>query len=261
VCHATRPHDGWQKPPEDGQRLASSLSDSRARVLRTRGLFTLKVKIPDRPKGDTFSWTVGPPAEWPEGCVWYIDGSLSDETRSFGRRTGFAIVVVGSHGALLAAGQGIPPIWVVDAAGAELWAFATVTRLNGTCPRVVTDCKGILDGLKSGPSAVTAADNKLARTWHIIVHNLDDSFAEAATKTTWMPSHCSVASINKVLDSNGTAVTAVMWRVNRLADLFAKEAAAEHRLPAWVYKQVNITTEIVQHSAGLLGMVTLNNVL
>ncbi len=185
-----------------------------------------------------------------------MDGSLFDEAKSFARRTGFGIVVVSASGDLIGFGSGIPPHWVVDAAGAELWAMLTVLRLNAFMPDVVTDCKGILDTLYGSPAEACGPKRSLARTWRMVADALDGQFRDAADKLVWMPSHESALSFSSARDSRGLAVTSVMWRANRLADVLAKAAASGNRLPTWATKLVTAAASLVKHRAARLGVAT-----
>jgi hypothetical protein len=126
------------------------LAAPRMAHLQTRGMLTVKMRIPKPPPADQFGWIMSPPDSLPEGTTWYIDGSLFDEARRFARRTGYAILVIGPDGMILGMGKGTPPEWVYDAAGAELWAFYMVTQLAAFLPAVVTDCLGIVQGLEAG---------------------------------------------------------------------------------------------------------------
>ncbi len=216
-CLAIRPTGGWQAPPPFSHRVDGIVSDpARQELLATRGLFALKVRFPKPPCGDTFEWILCPPQDGSEvGATWYVDGSLFDEAKRFARRTGFGIVVVSASGDLIGFGSGIPPHWVVDAAGAELWAMLTVLRLNAFMPDVVTDCKGILDTLYGSPAEACGPKRSLARTWRMVADALDGQFRDAADKLVWMPSHESALSFSSARDSRGLAVTSVMWRANR----------------------------------------------
>ena len=98
------------------------------------------MQLPSRPVGDTFNWILPPPLDIPCDAVWYVDGSLFDEARRLARRTGFGILIVSADGSLLAMGNGIPPDWVQDAAGAELWAVAVVLGISAFIPKIVTNC-------------------------------------------------------------------------------------------------------------------------
>ena len=217
------------------------------------------VRVPKRRISTEFRWLL----PFPDGIdatddnlTWFIDGSLYDEPHHFARRTGFGIAVVDSHGSLVACGYGHPPSWIRDAAGAELWAMQVVTSMVPTCPQVVTDCLGILRTLEGHPAAATGPRKMLARTWALVAANLDDDFESALTRTTWMPSHTTVASIGVVLDSNGVPITSLMWRANRLADAFAKLAASEDRLPRQATRWVDKVARVAKEGACLLGVVT-----
>ena len=234
-CAATLPLGGWPAPGAEAGRMAAKLDANRQPFLQTRGLFTMKVSIPTCPDSDTFTWIVPLPRDYEvEDLQWFVDGSLFDEYKRYMRRTGFGVVAVDRLGSLVACGYGIPPRWIYDAAGAELWAVCFVLGLRSyAVPAIVTDCKGILDSLSWAPQALTCHDKALARTWHMIRLRLDDDLQQLAAQLTWMPSHVAQSSIGVALDSRGRPITATMWRANKLADALAKLAAGRHRLPLW----------------------------
>jgi len=253
---AIMPPLGWQPPPPECVSAVGEVSPERLELLRTRGLFVLSVRAPAAPEQGTFTWIWQPPNEWPEGSRIFIDGSLFDEARRWARRTGFGVAIVSSEGSLLAFGSGIPPSWIVDAAGAELWAFYVVVSMTPFLPHIVTDCKGIVDGLASTPQQVTGRRSSLARTWRMVAAVLDWDFEVARGRVTWMPAHGSIAAIGHAKDSRGHPIDATMWRANRLVDLLAKAAASKHRLPAWVWKQVQNAGKFYLHHCARLGKAT-----
>ncbi len=165
-------------------------------------------------------------------------------------------MVVSVSGSLIGYGAGEPPGWVVDAAGAELWAYYTVLSLCVDVPEVVTDCKGILDGLSTQPATTTGPKRSLARTWSFIRHALDDDFSTARARLCWMPSHKSASNLSGLKDARGQAVTTLMWRANRLADALAKDIAARHRLPRWALSIVRNAGALLKHQAARLGTAT-----
>ncbi len=167
-----------------------------------------------------------------------------------------AVVVVSATGSLLGFGAGVSPHWIVDAAGAELWAFKVVASLNVCLPLVITDCKGIYDTLQTSPPEACGHKRALGRTWSMVAQHLDQDFAEAAKMVRWMPSHTSLSAIGTARDSHGQLVTTLMWRANRLADALAKKAASQHRLPVWVSKLVGDAAVCTRHQLALLGVVT-----
>mmetsp|Transcript_15048 Transcript_15048/g.52826 ORF Transcript_15048/g.52826 Transcript_15048/m.52826 type:complete len:338 (+) Transcript_15048:378-1391(+) len=258
VCPATQHHGGWQPPPAQCAEITGMISSAeRQQFLGTRGFFAIKVRMPSKPPGGSFRWLLQPSEnESVEGATWFIDGSLFDEAKRFAHRTGFGILVVCPQGSLLGFGQGVTPEWIVDAADAELWAFYTVATLNTCLPKVVTDCKGILDTLQGSPNVAAGHKRALARTWMKLRHALDDDFATAAALMKWMPSHESAKTIGHTQDSDGQHMAPLMWRSNRLADVFAKTAAGENRLPAWVTNLVASAGKWVKHQAARLGVVT-----
>ena len=216
----------------------------------------MRVVVPAIPEGDTFEWVLPPDGDLPGDASWFIDGSLFDESKRFARRTGFGIAVVASNGSLLALGRGVPPAWVHDAAGAEVWAFFSAIRLNCYLPRVVTDCLGVLRSLQDGYQAAVGPNRRQARLWAMIGHSLDEDFSSAAQTVVWMPSHGAVHTIDVVKDSTGCPITPAMWRANRLADLLAKSAAEPWRLPRWITRQVSDMSRLVVHHAARLGVAT-----
>ncbi len=256
VCPAICPAPGWQPPPPQGLKVLRKLDGPRCELLRTRGLLVVKVRVPSRPGGDSFRWLLQPPDHLTPEAVWYIDGSLFDEAKRYARRTGFGVAVVHPDGSLLGIGLGVPPMWVHDAAGAELWAFFVVLGLTVSMPRVVTDCLGILETLRGHVLAATSPKRVLARTWNMIATSLDQDFEAARSLLTWMPSHESSHAIGRALDSNGVPITAIMWRANRLVDALAKTAADHERLPRWATSFVGDAAALVQHHAARLGAAT-----
>ncbi len=255
-CRASTPAGGWQQPPQECTRFARTLCQKRLDILRTRGLFVLKVRMPEPPEGDSFAWLLPPPDHIPSDARWFVDGSLFDESRRFARRTGFAIVIVSASGTLLAFGNGVPPCWVQDAAGAELWAFVVVAKLCCFFPLVVTDCKSILDTLIGGYANATAPHRRLARAWALLGQALDQNFTQAAECTLWMPSHGPIHSIGRALASDLKPITPIMWRANRLVDILAKGAASPLRVPSWATKAVATVATLVEYHIAHLAVVT-----
>ena len=162
-----------------------------------------------------------PPDVAPDDATWYIDGSLYDRPKATVQSLGFGIVLV-SQGTLLAIGHGVPPHWINDSAGAELWAFHAVLQLSLCPPSVITDCYGIIGGLQEEVAKATSSMRRLARTWGMIAHALDGDFRGACTMAKWMPAHGAAQTIGVALDSSGNAISSIMWRANRLVDLAAK---------------------------------------
>ena len=256
VCRATRPPSGWPAPPPAASKFRRKFDDRRKELLCTRGLLVLKVKVPRRPSGDTFQWFLQPPEDLPEDAWWFIDGSMFDANRAIVQRTGFGITIVAANGTLLGFGNGVPPDFVQDSAGAELWAFFKVCSLCAHVPLVVTDCLGILNGLKAGAGKVTGPKSKLARTWCLIAPTLDFDLQTAADRVTWMPAHTSQAAVGHAKDSKGNRISSIWWRANRLVDFLAKSAASPLRVPKWFCNALQDANDLCRHNAAKLGQVT-----
>ena len=171
---------------------------------------------------------------------------------------GFGIAVLSSAGQLLAMGRGTPPHWVHDAAGAELWAYQVAVRESPGLPRTVSDCKNIRDCLALPKQRLLGAQAHLGRTWAMILQTIDSDLAGAHALMTWMPSHTSAARMmaSPPVTSAGLPVTWLDWRANRLVDLLAKSAAAQHRLPASVFQWLRGAEQLQRHQAAVLGLVT-----
>ena len=174
------------------------------------------------------------------------------------RRTGFGIVVVGRGGALLACGGGAPPAWCHTAAAAEAWALMTVVTECTAPPRMRTDCNALLDTLVAGVEAATAPTKTLARIWFRIAHALDGDFGAlvASGCLVWMPAHQTARAIGEVKLSDGTRLTAVDWRANRLADALAKQEAGRDAATAASSELRADAAQAVRHAAALLGRTT-----
>ena len=161
-------------------------------------------------------------------------------------------------------GTSIGPWWLrgspslADAAGAELWAYLVALRQAIGVPKVVTDCRGILDGLQKSKCELLRPQAALARTWRMVLVAIDDDLAGAAGAMRWVPSHISASRMQSAppLDSRGEPISWEMWRANRLADALAKAAANQQRLPAAALGQLKAASDLHRHVAAVLGMVT-----
>ena len=257
MCPSTTPIGGWQAADAAANSFMDTLGRDRLRVLVTRGVGVISVVVPPAVGHDTFTWLVQPPedvdhSEW----TWFIDGSLMDEARVFARRAGFGIVVVDADGKLVGLGRGRPPKWLTTAAGAEAWAFWTVVRLTPFLPRVITDCLEVLQTLQGGRGKALAGNRRLARVWQLIFGVLENADGDTVSRVCWMPAHKSKGAIGNVVKSDGSTVTFIEWRANRLVDVLAKSAAAFDRVSPAVLKQVKDAGMAVEHSLAKLGAIT-----
>ncbi len=222
-----------------------------------RCLLSIRVAEPPPVACGAFRWILPPPDDGQsERWRWFLDGSMLDEPRRFARRTGFGLAVVYDDGHLVAYGCGRPPAWVTTAAGAEAWAYCMVLSMTPAPPRVVTDCLEVCKTLAAGKRAATAGRKRLARVWVRIHTVLEGDVASALSKLNWMPAHGTSASIGRALKLDGTVVTALEWRANRLVDALAKHAAAFDRVPQRTLEAVSHAGRLAEYSAALLGTVT-----
>ena len=122
-CKHTCPPSGRSKLPTEALLAANRLNAERKRILKSNGLLALKVPARKARRGDSFTWSAGPPDVTRGDCKWYIDGSMINGRWNLLATAGFGIVVVADDGELLASGWGIPPSWVDSASAAEAWAL------------------------------------------------------------------------------------------------------------------------------------------
>ena len=173
-------------------------------------------------------------------------------------RLGFAIAAVSPLGELLGVAYGCPPSWILDSAGAETWAFYTVISTSPTVPRVVTDCLGIVNTLHDGRVRATSHTRVHARVWQMIesAMDADDSWHQAQRQVVWMPAHGSQATIDVKLKSDGSLVSSLDWRANRLVDAAAKAAVRAVRVGAAQRILYHRTTKAYEHALTELAVVT-----
>ena len=71
-----------------------------------------------------------------------------------------------------------------------------------------------------------------------------------------MPAHSSPAAVGEAKLSNGSRLTHIDWRANRLADALAKRAASDGAPPTAVLRLLKSAQAAVEFSAKLLGRIT-----
>ena len=225
------PPNGWRPhltPPEFA--ILEEMSHPVGNLLLERGLYVSEFPHPlhaRTPKEGAFQWTEDPISLDLSNATVYIDGSASygDMGPTF-IRCDFAMLFVSKSGNLIGAGRGVPPDCVTSFAAAELWVLYYSLRHCSSIPIIITDCKGLLDAAKPGVGPSTGPQSKLARSWKMIANVLDDTarWSELASCLVWMPSHTSRDEHLNRLKSDGTPLSAIDWRANRLADANAKAA-------------------------------------
>ena len=127
--------------------------------------------------------------------MWYIDGSCFKDAHPAYACIGYAIVVVGRDGEVLAFGGGKPPHWATwdnSAAAAEAWALYVALSSNPHVPKVVTDCFGLLGSLRKAFGGASGHACPLSRIWHLVFSVLDGTDAKGLVdngRIVWMPAH------------------------------------------------------------------------
>ncbi|CAK0821986.1 unnamed protein product [Prorocentrum cordatum] len=258
VCAASLPPEGWPDPPEECDRLVSSLPEARLDLLRTRGLFAIRLPRPVPQEEVAVRWHLGPPDESRTDFCWYTDGSMKYGPQWELRRTGCAIVVVSADGDLVAYGSAVLPPWIRTAAAAELWAVLLVLSIAIVPPSIRTDCRSILSPAIAGTVQATKPTRMLAQVWSRLATVLDGDVSGLAMsgKFTWMPAHGTAAVIGTARRSDGIAVAAVDWRANRLADAVAKAAAGCPPQRVAAQHLLLDAEKLVAHEAAVFGAVT-----
>jgi len=71
-----------------------------------------------------------------------------------------------------------------------------------------------------------------------------------------MPAHKARSAIGTALRSDGSPVTYLDWRANRLVDMLAKTAATRGRAPHALRSLLDVAAQAVEFSAALLGLTT-----
>ena len=242
--------------------MLADMDEASANMLLERGLLVSRLpgQPHDRPPRDgTFTWVEDPSHHDLSQATFYIDGSaFYAELGSYHTRCGFSIVVVTGEDRLLGAGRGVPPSFVNTSAAAELWALYQLLLNFPFIPRIVTDCKGILDSLDRNPSLAVGPLCRLARIWKLIIHTLDsdNSWQSLRDRIVWMPSHTTRHGAEHSIKSNGLPVTLQDWRANRLADGHAKAAAAPYLLARIQLKELRSRDKLTQKILLRIGKVT-----
>jgi hypothetical protein len=259
-CKAIRPAEGWPAAPKAARKALSllSLQPSRLNLLWTKARLVIKLPAPRSQHEGDFTWLVDPTAHpHADSATWYFDGSMLQGKWFQLRVTGFGIVVV-HQGSLLGYGFGSPPHWCLTAAAAEAWALATVLKASPTIPQMKTDCLSLIRAAESGSKAATAAKRPLARIWKGVGHTLDADINQIAKaeRLGWVPAHQSLGMIGEKQLPDGTRLTAVDWRANRLADALAKRGAARFALPKDAQELLASGAAAVRYAAGILGRAT-----
>ncbi len=259
-CIKTIPEGGWPPPPDKANLTLRRLSAIRQRHLKHHGMLVLRLPAPPISSAGSFEWLRRPDEALASGqeVCWHFDGAMLNGKWKPYRTTGFGIVVTGADGQLLAYGRGKPPHWCKTAAAAEAWALSYVLVQAPFMPSIRTDCLSLITTAAAGIQKATEPRRLLARIWVLVGNALDGDIQQLGDSSTlvWVPAHTSPSSIGEVKRSDGTRLTHIDWRANRLADGLAKQAAASDQPPPAVLRLLVSASEAVRHSAKLLARVT-----
>ena len=255
ACRKTAPTGGWPAAPQDTSCCISRLNARRRTLLQERGLLVLKLPRPVQRQSE-FQWLWRGTENFPDDVTWYIDGSMFHRDITEWRATGYSVVVHSRSQGLLAFGGGVPPPWCTSAAAAEAWALLMAIHLSVVMPRVITDCKGLVDTVCAGLTAATAPSRVLARIWVAINAELDGKLHYLVTALSWMPAHQTAAMIGNPVRGTGRILTVVHWRANRLADAVAKAFARDNLACDELVSLVASSRKSVAFHASLLATVT-----
>ena len=72
----------------------------------------------------------------------------------------------------------------------------------------------------------------------------------------WMPAHKTIRAVGEVKLSDGSRMTLIDWRANRLADAIARRCAHLSAVPSPVAAMLRLAADVLRTEAGTLGAVT-----
>ena len=204
---------------------------------------------------ETFNWHVRPRQLPVVGAV-YPDGSSRDGPIPELERLGWAFVIVGSSGEILASAYGVPPPWITDIGGAEAWGLyqALLCTLPPLC-RYWPDCYPVKAAVDRGPEVARDPRNPLARV-HGMIHTALEGVLPGVVG--WMPSRLTKSDLTHAVakKSDGTLVNKVDLWANDVADKLAKFGVEHHRVPREEVKRWKAALSMAKARAKWIGMVT-----
>ena len=237
----------------------SALSDGQRRLLLDRALVApVDVSLHPQSFEDSFEWTVRPDGGVvPHGTTVYLDGSMLDGPDRLVGRTGWGFCALDERGQVVAAAFGVPPWWVQDIHGAELWALYVAMSVTMLGARYRSDRLAVVQTFQAGHREATAASVELARLWSMVFAACDDyDRPEVQVDLAWMPSHTSPADVGRAYLSNGELLTECDRSGNERADLLAKRGAKLHRLPTQIKRAIDGRVQLATWAAHSLGIAT-----
>ena len=190
--------------------------------------------------------------------VLYLDGSVMNPRFGIHATAGCAIIIVSPAGDLLGVLEVRLPSRVCTAAEAEARALQLAVHLCPFASRIITDCLALVTVAQGGIVAASAASRPLAGVWSLIGAALDGDTVDLvqSKKLIWMPAHTSLANASSCKKSDGTPVTELDWRANRLADAVAKNAAKASKSTVHAVRSLKIAGDALRYEGAVLGAVT-----
>ena len=98
----------------------------------------------------------------------------------------------------------------------------------------------------------------MAGVWTLVGSAMDGDTAAAVEqgKLIWMPAHLARTAASAMRKSDGSPVSVVDWRANRLADAVAKSAAGAPSSTTHAVRCLKSAGDVLRHEAAVLGAVT-----
>ena len=257
-CPATVPAGGWAATLPAVAEFLARLGPERLHLLRTRALLAVRVPAPVVADDAMARWRSEVPDLTRSDLVFYTDGSfLHSRYREFST-AGCAVVIVSSDGVLVGVVEARLPSRVGTASEAEARALLLAVTRCPFMPFVITDCQSLLTTAQGGLASATAANRPMAGVWTLIGSALDGDTAAAVNqgRLVWMPAHLTRATAGAMRKSDGSPVSVVDWRANRLADAVAKSAAGAPLSTTHAVRCLKSAGDAHRHEAAVLGAVT-----
>ena len=219
----------------------------------TRALFpSIEHEVPLPASESTFAWVVRPSG----GTVrarFYTDGSRLDGPSSLLARNGWGFVAVNADGEVVAEARGLPPSWIHDIPGTEAWAILQAAMVAELGSDYRVDCAPCVEAIHAGKEWATSSRRPLARVFGLVFTAIDDTPRDAFVR---MPAHSNLDEVGRLRLGNGELLSDVDHRANSLADVAAKAAVEEHRVPLDIRRRVKKEAQRVRAAAMWLGRVT-----
>ena len=104
---------------------------------------------------------------------------MLDGPELFLARCGWAFVVIDDNGIVTAIARGVPPPWIDDIHGTEVWALVqeSLVAEPGQCT-YHCDCESVVTAVHEGMLQATSANNRYTRSYIVFKNALEDTPAE-----------------------------------------------------------------------------------